>query len=474
MRVYIDINYQRGEEMNSNEVNNVNALLGLDIGTTNISAVVIDIDNNEIIETYAVANDSKLETEIDFFEYNAQWIANIAISIVDNLVKSYPNVKSIGLTGQMHGFVYVSDDGQAVSPLYNWQDGRGNREFSSEKTYCREIYDRTGYVCNSGYAFATMFYNTENGLEPSGTKSFCSIMDYIVMILSGRKTPLVHISNAASFGLCNLNTCTFDKKAVESINLGHITLPEIAKETDIAGYYKEIPVTVAIGDNQASFFGSVKHEKDSVLVNVGTGSQVSVVSDEYVNVNGELEIRPYLFGKYLLSGSSLCGGRAYAVLEKFFSAYAYKLLGNKESQYETMNSLAYEAYKNGTSLSVSTLFCGTRKNPDKRGSIVGIDDKNFTPGNLVSGVLCGMVNELKSYFDNFGRNDVTHVVASGNAVKKNNVLQKILKDVFGMDVTLTSYDEEAAIGCALFSGIASSQIELSCVVNIIREKKNDE
>jgi sedoheptulokinase len=200
---------------------------------------------------------------------------------------------------------------------------------------------------------------------------------------------------------------------------------------------------------------------------------VSVVSDKFVRTDGELELRPYLFGKYLLSGSSLCGGRAYAVLEKFFSEYAYKVFGNNGSQYETMNSLAYEAYKNGTSLSVSTLFCGTRKNPDVRGSIVGIDDKNFTPANLVSGVLFGMVNELKLYFDSFGRKDVLHVVASGNAVKKNNVLQIILKDVFGMDVTLTSYDEEAAIGCALFSGVVSSQIDLACVENIIREKKHD-
>ena len=40
-------------------------------------------------------------------------------------------------------------------------------------------------------------------------------MDYVVMILTERKTPLIHISNAASFGLCDIKNNSFDKKAIE-------------------------------------------------------------------------------------------------------------------------------------------------------------------------------------------------------------------------------------------------------------------
>lgn len=34
-----------------------------------------------------------------------------------------------------------------------------------------------------------------------------------------------------------------------------IRLPEICEDMEVLGMYKDIPVTVAIGDNQASFLG---------------------------------------------------------------------------------------------------------------------------------------------------------------------------------------------------------------------------
>ena len=451
-----------------------NLLLGVDIGTTNISAVIIDCDKQKIIETHTLPNNSKIETERDFSEYDAEWITEKAISIVDNLVAAYPNIKGIGLTGQMHGYVHISADGKAVSPLYNWQDGRGNRMYSNDKTYCQEIEERTGYPCNSGYAFTTMFYNHRNHLEPKDTKSFCSIMDYIVMVLTNREAPLIHISNAASFGLCDIKNNQFDTEAIEKLNLTHITLPEIEKTSDIAGYYRNIPVSVAIGDNQASFFGSVKDEKRTALVNIGTGSQVSVVFDHYVDTAANLEIRPYLFGKYLVAGSALCGGKAYAVLEKFFADYVYEITGSKESQYEMMNRIAEKADINSSPLNVSTLFCGTRRFPKKRGSISGIDDTNFTPGHLIIGVLYGMAEELKSYFEDIGRKDMNHIVAAGNAVKKNPVLQKILGKTFRSSIALTTNNEEAAFGSALFAGVSCGRIDLSAVKDIIQEMDEGE
>ena len=453
-------------------MNDKNALLGLDIGTTNISAVVIDCDSREMMKAYTIANNSRKQSEGDFSEYDPEWIAEKAVNIVDELIDTYPNIKAIGLTGQMHGLVYISEEGKAVSPLYNWQDGRGNRLYQKEKTYCQEILARTGYPCNSGYAFATMFYNHENFLEPKEAKSFCSIMDYIGMVLTRRKTPRIHMSNAASFGLCDIKNNAFDKNAIEKLNLSHLLLPEIGKTSDILGNYRNIPVSVAIGDNQASFFGSVKDETNTALVNIGTGSQVSVALGEYKTAGQDLEIRPYLFGKYLMSGSALCGGKAYAILEHFFADYAYEVTGNKNSQYELMNKIVEKIDLDNSPLKVSTLFCGTRRNPKERGSISGIDDGNFTPANLILGVLYGMAEELKTYFDNIGHEGISHIVAAGNAVKLNTVLQKIIGKTFHSSIALTTNDEEAAFGSALFAGVACQVIGLDEVKEMIKERES--
>lgn len=446
-------------------------ILGIDIGTTTISAVVIDIVNNEILETYTVANDSKLPTDSDLSEYDAEWIVNQAKNSIDFLIKIHPNVKSIGFTGQMHGVLYVDEFGNAVSPLFNWQDGRGNRKTEYGKTYCDEMKDLTGYTVFSGYGFASLFYNRRNYLEPQMAKSFCTVMDYVAMKVVGNTSPTIHPSNAAGLGLYNIKNNCFDSEAVKKLDLEHLHLPDIVQNDKVIGYYKKIPISVAIGDNQASFYGSVKEEKASALINFGTGSQISVIVDSFTNPDENLEVRPYLFDNYLLCGSALCGGKAYAILEKFFSGYVKEINKESGSQYEIMNVLAQKAYDSRQELKVSTTFCGTRKEPNLRGAISGIGEENFTPQNLVLGVLQGMVDELKIYFDCMKIENVTHLVASGNAVRKNKVLQMLLKDIFRAHVDVLDYHEEAAVGAALYAGICSRAISPVQVTKIITYKK---
>lgn len=451
------------------------AVIGVDIGTTTISAVLIDIENNSVLETYTVANDSKLATDPDLSEYDAVWITDKAERIIDFLIKAYPNVKSIGFTGQMHGVVYVDAAGHAVSPLYNWQDGRGNRNISRGRTCCDEIVLRTGYTVFTGYGFSSLYYNKLNDLEPEAARSFCTIMDYIAMHLAGKSTPVMHPSNAASLGLYDIKSRSFDREAMGKLHLENLELPKIAEDGERIGYYKNIPIIVPIGDNQASFYGSVKEEASTALVNFGTGSQISVVVETFENTEENLEVRPYLFGKYLLCGSALCGGKAYSILEKFFSSYAGKITERAGAQYELMNSLALDAYKSKkkTALKVTTSFCGTRSNPNLRGSITEIDETNFTPENLILGVLTGMAEELKSYFDRMKAGHVTQLVASGNAVQKNPVLRMLLEDVFGRYVNLTMEQEEAAIGAALYAGVNTAVISEKQTAEIISYRKGE-
>ena len=444
-------------------------LIGIDIGTTTISAVVIDAEKNVVLENYSVENNSKLASDSDFSEHDVEIIMGKAKRIAEYLVKAYPNTLTIGVTGQMHGVLYLDKNGISVSPLYNWQDGRGNRKLENNMTYCEQIEALTGYKVHSGYGFSTLYYNKINGLEPKEAETYCTVMDYVAMQLGGRKTPLIHPTNAASLGLFNIHENCFDSSALEKLGLNSLNIPEVALNDDVVGYFDKIPVVVAIGDNQASFFGSVKQDNNA-LVNFGTGSQISAIVDSFEKVNENLEIRPFLFGKYLICGSALCGGKAYSILEKFFSAFANEITEGFGSAYEVMNSLAKKAYNEKQRLKVSTLFCGTRNNPDLRGSIADITDENFTPQNLALGFLQGMVDELKTYFDYMKVDSVSGLTASGNAVQKNPVLRDLLKDTFDFEVSLTDSCEEASIGAALYAGISCEKINKEQIEEIIKYK----
>lgn len=165
----------------------------------------------------------------------------------------------------------------------------------------------------------------------------------------------------------------------------------------------------------------------------------------------------------MLAGSSLCGGRAYAVLENFFRSYVEAAGYGNISQYEIMEKLAREAYGEHSGLEIVTTFNGTRSKPELRGSIAGISEDNFTPGGVICGVLKGIVRELYDmYIEIRSHTEIRmdHLAASGNAVRKNKVLQKIIKEMFLADPVLPETLEEAAYGAAVYAGNILKNTEL--------------
>ena len=420
--------------------------LGIDIGTTTLSFAVISRAEARVIHTLTIPNDSALPSP---GMQDAVQIADLALAAAASLISQYPGVCSIGVTGQMHGVVCLNNGGVPVSPLYTWQCPL------ADEGLCHEIREKTGMRVHPGYGHATLYALARQGGIPSQAAQYCTIMDYIVMRLTGRSAPMIHATNAASLGLYDLTRSSFDEAALRALELP-LRTPETTAQECICGHYHGIPVCAAIGDNQASFYGSVRDEAHSVLVNYGTGSQLSLITDSPIAPPG-CEIRHYPGGKYLLCKSALCGGRAYAMLERFFAGYMHAVCGKASPQYETMNQLALQAYRDQIRLRVNTQFCGTREDPSLRGSMLGIGEGNFTPGAMILGVLQGMVDELSAAFDPAAHPGMRTLVASGNAVQKNPVLRMLLRDTFSLPLALPMQREEAAFGAALCAA-ASTKI----------------
>lgn len=431
--------------------------VGIDIGTTTISAVVYDLDNRCPVEVFSIPHASYVKTGV-FSEQSVDAIIEKAKRLLFHVLGSYENVASIGITGQMHGIVYIDSRGKAVSNLINWQDKRGDVRLDCGKTICQLIYEKTGEVISTGYGIATHYYNCLMDIVPSGAISFCTIMDLFAIEICQLEKPLLHASNCASLGLFDVKNNCFKADKLSLLGIDGSILPSVTDKSVIIGKCKGISVSVPIGDNQASFLGSVKKNQDSMLVNIGTGSQISCVSDKYIEVDRDLELRPFIEGKYLICGSALCGGFAYSMLEEFFRSYTISTGMQEKSQYETMNKLATDAYEKGESgLLVESYFCGKRSDPDLRGSINMIDRYSFTPSNLILGVLKGMCNELYDLYERVP-NKKSHIVASGGAIKKTEVLKVLIAKCFGASVSTSKMGEEASLGAGLFSALATNKI----------------
>ena len=236
--------------------------IGLDIGTTSICGLLMDCESGEAERIVSRSNDAWIRSAQPWERIQKPAaIRDKVLEILEELAG--PETGAVGITGQMHGILYLDAQGSPVSPLYTWQDGRGNLPCGGG-TYAARL------RAHSGYGNVTHLYNRENGLVPEDAAVFCTIHDYMAMVLTGRRRPLVHSSDGASFGGYDLA----EKRFVWTDPLQ----PELTDSTVTAGAWRGIPVAVAIGDNQASFLGG-GCGRATVLVNVGTGSQVSFMTD---------------------------------------------------------------------------------------------------------------------------------------------------------------------------------------------------
>ena len=151
--------------------------IGIDIGTTTISLVVLDTEKKMVLESRTISNGSFIETGNDWERIQEPVkIIEKAVGVLNELLAAHKDVETIGLTGQMHGIVYVDKEGNCVSPLYTWQDARGSICDGDQIPLTEEIRERCQIHAASGYGLVTHIYNIRHNLVPDSALSFCTIM----------------------------------------------------------------------------------------------------------------------------------------------------------------------------------------------------------------------------------------------------------------------------------------------------------
>lgn len=445
--------------------------IGIDIGTTTICGVLMDGETGKLLDSRTLPNDTSIQADDDrSWEHlqDPERILGKCREILKSYLDIYSDIVSVGVTGQMHGILYVDRNGKAVSPLYTWQDRRGDLEYDcglengGRVTYVQELARRTGYPVAAGFGLVTHFFHARNQSVPKEAVSLCTIPDYIAMSLAGKKRPLMHQSMAASLGLYDLEHSCFDKEALKKAEIELEFLPEVTIGNQAAGRlaeFDQIQVSVALGDNQASFLGSVG-PGERLLLNVGTGSQISACTERFVKTK-EAECRPYLGKTWLIAGSPLCGGYAYSLLKRFVEEI-FALEGTKpgRSVYELMNGEARQVYEEkGREVQVDTRFNGSRSNPSLTGGIGNLTEETFHLGSFALGTLKGICEELYCFYREFPEEVKKSgtLVGSGNGIRLNPLLQEICCERFEMGMKIPLYSEEAGYGTALFSLLAAGR-----------------
>ena len=128
--------------------------IGLDIGTTTISGVVMD--GAQVLASRTIPNDAFLPAAKPWERIqDPRKILDRALSLVKGLRTAYPDAACLGVTGQMHGIVYLDRFGEPCSPLCTWQDGRGSLSAGGGETYASQLSRLTGHPMSTGFGLCT-------------------------------------------------------------------------------------------------------------------------------------------------------------------------------------------------------------------------------------------------------------------------------------------------------------------------------
>ena len=455
-------------------------LIGLDIGTTSISAVALDPASGRQLAHHTVANHAGSSPAPGLAELDIAQLFDLTVQCLAGLVAQAalpPSaIQGIGVTGQQHGVALMRPDAIPAAPAITWQDLRVQQSLPGTDTPVlerfiaaaggRDAFRNTGCLPAAGFLGPSLYWLTLQDALPDPPVTACFVPDAVVSFLTG--APLVcEPTLAASSGIFDIRANQWEWTLLERLKLPARLFPPVGRAGDVMGGLRRelaeavgltpgTAVTIALGDNQASFIGSAQEPGRSLLLNVGTGGQISARTDRFHTIPG-LENRPFPGGQYLLIGGGLFGGRSYAYLQHFFQQVGSQFLDAEmpADLYTRMTELATSVPAGSDGLRCEPFFTGSRTDPALRASFSGLSPDNFTPGHLARALLEGMADGFYAFFEQMKAAVGTppFLVGAGNGVRQNPLLARILARRFEMPLLIPSHTEEAAVGAAIAAAV---------------------
>ena len=461
-------------------------LVGLDLGTTKLTAIAFDPDRGDVVCRTALPNEANITSAADRALGRSEWDAGQIVSrgfdclrqLLRELGPRRTEIAAFGVTGQQHGTVLVDDHLQPLTPLINWQDRRGNELIpGTAETWvdrARQLVgdgaiERCGCRLQTGFLATILFWLRQQGRLPPRGRA-CFVMDLFAAHLAGGRLACEPTA-AGSSGVFAPASRTWDAPSLTALDIDPAWLPPLCeanrplgplaprwvREFDLPG---PIPVAPALGDHQASFVGSIGDRAHDVLVNVGTGAQVAVFTPDR-QFAPPVELRPFPVAGNLLSNVGLPGGWSYALLEQFFRQVLRDFTGQEPPGplFARLNQLAASVPDGALGLECTPTFAGTRNDPLARGRFTGISPQNFTPAHFTRALLEGMAAGLRDGLTTVRQQapgfQPRRLVAAGNGLRENPLLARLVTRELGLPLVCTHHCEEAAVGCALTAGVAA-------------------
>lgn len=212
-------------------------VIGIDVGTSKIKAVLFDLEGNEkriaYSENIPIVKEEKVEQDM-----NVLWDRTLKC-LKEILTYTDPkNIQGIGVTGQGDGLWLIDKDGNPVSNAILWNDGRSKKyveELKKNRYMFEKFYKVTGTPAFSGSSLMLLKWLKDNEYQKfnrADTILFCH--DWVRFKLTNKKN--MEITGASS-SLLNLENNQYAYELFNELNIEECKhlLPDLIHSSEIVG-----------------------------------------------------------------------------------------------------------------------------------------------------------------------------------------------------------------------------------------------
>ncbi len=258
-------------------------LLGLDLGTGSVKALLMDEDGGvrgEGSASYAVSSPHPGWAESD----PEEWWEAVSPAVRAAVGGRGGEVSSLGLSGQMHGVVLSDGVGSVLRPAVLWADGRSDGELVAYRRLGEETLRSLANPLAAGMAGPTLIWLRDNEPGVYGSATYAlQPKDWLRLRLTGEA--LSEPSDASATLLYDLERDSWSMTTVRALGLREDLLPPLVPSAASAGALSRetashlgvtegIRVAAGAADTAAAALGCGILEPGPVQLNVGTGAQI--------------------------------------------------------------------------------------------------------------------------------------------------------------------------------------------------------
>jgi len=460
-------------------------LVGIDVGTTGAKVLLVGADGG--IVARSTHEYPLLTPRPAWAEQNpADWWEATAAGIRQVLKQSGippQEIAGMGLSGQMHGSVFLDERSEVIRPAILWCDQRTADQ-------CRWITDRAGEktvveeTLNpvlTGFTAPKIVWLRQN--EPEAYARVRKLLlpkDYIRFLLTGEFA--TDVSDASGTSLLNIARRRWSPKMLAALDLSEAMLPTVHESPAVTGGISPAaaeatglaagtPVVGGGGDQAAGAVGNGIVRPGVISVTTGTSGVVFAHMDE-PRVDPRLRTHTFCHavpGKWHVMGAMLSAGGS---LRWYRDALAQAEVAEAKKRgvdpYELLTAEAASAPPGCEGLIFLPYLTGERTpypDPWARGVYFGLSLRHGRP-HLVRAILEGVSYGLRDSLEilrGMGL-PMSQVRASGGGARSA-LWRQIQSDVFGAELVTINVDEGPAFGAALLAGVGAgvyASVEEAC------------